>query len=342
MPLTHYLRLKLLGRLAREIGALRLVLVLPLLGLALLQVLAVLGGHPVGRWALPGLLGLALLGVHRQRADAQFLATTLRRPAPYLAAEYALLSLPLAGGLLGMQAPGAALLSLCVAALVAWAPPARPGRATRHRWPSLFRAEAFEWVGGLRGPGGLLWPGLLALAAWPWAKPVGPVVALLGWLLVVLGCYGTPEPLTMLALALRQPGQFLRRRLALGLGYAALTAAPLLACLGSGRLALILGGYWLALLALCILAKYAFYPNAPHIRVTQGLVLALGLLALGHPAFPPLMLVAVSGLIWQSQRRLRSVLSSEPSPSGPAIASPTSAAADFLANPEPVAINSPN
>jgi hypothetical protein len=28
----------------------------------------------------------------------------------------------------------------------------------------------------------------------------------------------------------------------------------------------------------------------------------------GHPAYPVLLLVAVGGLIWQSQRRLRAVL----------------------------------
>ena len=33
--------------------------------------------------------------------------------------------------------------------------------------------------------------------------------------------------------------------------------------------------------------------------------LALALLAVSHPAFPVLLLVAVGGLIWQSRRRLR-------------------------------------
>jgi hypothetical protein len=57
-----------------------------------------------------------------------------------------------------------------------------------------------------------------------------------------------------------------------------------------------------------ILTKYAFYPNAGHIRTTQGLVLAVGLLGAWHPAYPPLMLVSAAGLVWQSQRRLRAVL----------------------------------
>ena len=66
--------------------------------------------------------------------------------------------------------------------------------------------------------------------------------------------------------------------------------------------------FWLGLLGMVILAKYAFYPTASHIRTTQGLVLAVGLLGAWHPAYPPLMLVSAAGLVWQSQRRLRAVL----------------------------------
>lgn len=298
------MRLLLLGRLAREIGWLRLALLVPLLLLNLLQVVSTLGRHPLGRWALPLLLAGTLLGAHRQRADRRFLAATMPGVRAGLAVEYALASLPVALGLLVLRAYGAAVLVPLLAALVALAPPAREGQPARQRWRSLFRAEAFEWVGGMRPVGGWLWVGLLGGAIWQRATILGPGLALLGWLLVVLSCYGTAEPPTMLALMLQQPGAFLRRRLALGLGYATLTAAPLLALLGSWRLALLLGLYWLGLLALGILAKYAFYPNATHFRIVQGLVLALGLLAVGHPAFPPVLLVVVSGLIWQSRRRL--------------------------------------
>jgi hypothetical protein len=303
------LRLRLLGRLAREAGWLRLTLVLPMLLLAGLQVVNVLGQHPVGRWALPVLLAGTLLSAHRQRADLPFLATAAPQFAPWLATEYLLLSLPVALGLLALRAYGAAALVPVLAALVAWAPAARADRPQRQRRRSWFRAEAFEWVGGMRATYGWgLWLVLVGLAGWFRAAPLAAGLALVAWLLVVLGHYGTPEPVTMLVLVLRQPGQFLRRRLALGLGYAALTALPFLVLLGSGRLALGVGLYWLGVVALCILAKYAFYPNATHIRITQGLVLAVLVLCLGHPAFPPLVLVAVAGLIWQSQRRLQSFL----------------------------------
>ncbi|QKG52160.1 hypothetical protein [Hymenobacter sp. BRD67] len=197
--------------------------------------------------------------------------------------------------------------------MVAWVPPGRADDATRHRWRSPFRSEAFEWVGGMRASKGLwLWPLLLGGATWQRAAPGVPVAALLVWLLVVGAGYATPEPPTMLALALRTPRQFLRRRLALGLGYGALTAAPFLALLGAGTAgwgaALAVGLFWLLLLTLLILSKYAFYPNASHIRTTQGLVLAVSLLGAWHPAYPPLLLAIAGGLVWQSQRRLRAVL----------------------------------
>ncbi|MDJ0365263.1 hypothetical protein QMK33_08865 [Hymenobacter sp. H14-R3] len=314
-PVAAYLRLRfiLLGRLLREIGWLRLGLAGPLLALGLLQTLDTLSRQPHGLWAVPLLVGWSVLGAHRQRADAQWLATAAPGHRPWLAAEYALLALPLALGLLGLRAYGPAAALLGLAALVAWAPPARAPAATRHRWRSPFRSEAFEWVGGARATKALwLWPLLVGLAAWQRASALAPIAALVAWLLVVLACYGTPEPVTMLALAARTPRQFLRRRLALGLGYAAATALPFWLLLGAGPAgggpALGVALFWLALVGMVILTKYAFYPVASHIRLTQGVVLAIGLLGAWHPAYPPLMLTIAAGLGWQSQRRLRQVL----------------------------------
>lgn len=307
------LRLRLLGRLLREIGWLRLSLVGPLLGMGLLQGVASLGTHPAGRWLVPLLVGWSILAAHRQRADAQFLASAVPDCRPWLAAEYTLLALPAALGLLALGAPTAAGLTLGLAALVAWVPPARAGVATRHRWRSPFRSEAFEWVGGMRASKGLfIWPVLVGLAAWQRALPLAPVAALLAWLAVVVAGYGEPEPVTMLGVAVRVPGQFLRRRLGLGLGYAAATALPFWLLLGWGPAgagaAVAVALFWLGLLSLVILCKYAFYPHATHIRSTQGLLLLVGLLGAWHPAYPPLMLAFAGGLVWQSQRRLRAVL----------------------------------
>jgi len=307
------LRLRLLGRLLREIGWWRLALAGALLGLGLLQTLETLRAHAAGCWLVPPLVGWSVAAAHRRREDAQFLTGLAPDYRPWLAAEYALLTLPTVLGLLALRAPGAAALTLGLVALAAWVPPARAGAATRHRWRSPFRSEAFEWVGGMRASKGLwLWPVLVGLVAWQRAVPLAPVVALLVWLLVAAAGYGTPEPATMLALAARTPRQFLRQRLRLGLGYAALTAAPFWVVLGAGSAgwgaALAVALFWLGLLSLVILCKYAFYPNASHIRSTQALLLAVGLLGAWHPAYPPFMLAAAGGLVWQSRRRLRALL----------------------------------
>ena len=303
------LRLRLLGRLLREIGGLRLVLLALFGGMGLLQVGAGLARMTHGRWVVPLLVTLALLGAHRQRADARFLATAAPDGRPWLAAEYGLLALPLALGLLAVGLAGPAALTLGLAPLVAWMPPARADRPTRHRWRSPFRSEAFEWVGGMRATKGLLvWSVLLGLAIWQRAAPVAALVA---WLLVVVACYGEPEPVAMLALAARTPRQFLRRRLALGLGYGAATALPFGLLLGVGvswGAAVAVLVVWLALLALIILTKYAFYPNATHIRLTQSLVIVISLAGVAQPSYPPLMLAIAGGLVWQSRRRLGAVL----------------------------------
>ena len=306
------LRGKLLGRLLREIGWLRLAVLVPMLLSAVGRGLVLGARHPAGQWAIPGLIFLTLASAHRQRADLRFLLISAPHFRPWLAVEYLLLALPFAVCLALFQDWAAALLTLALAAAVALLPAARERPRTRHRARSLFRSEAFEWVSGLRAGGLWAWPVLLAGALWQHDAPLGPGVALVIWLLVLQACYGTPEPTTMLVLAARTPEQFLRRRLGLGVGYAALTAAPFFWLLAAGPAGI--GGmvavaiFWLGLVALLILTKYAFYPNALHIRTTQAMVVAVALLFFADPVYPVLLLVAVGGLIWQSRRRLRSVL----------------------------------
>jgi hypothetical protein len=230
-----------------------------------------------------------------------------------LAVEYLLWAGPVAVVLLLFRDWGAAALTLALAPLAALAPAVREAMSTRQKGRSLFRSEVFEWVSGMRAGGAwVLWPALLAGALWQHETPLGPVLALGGWLLVVLAHYGMPEPMTMLVLAARKPGPFLRRRLLLGLGYAGLSAAPFLWLLATGPAgaggAVAVGLAWLGLVALIILTKYAFYPNAMHIRITQALVVGVALAMPGNPVYPVLLLVAAGGLVWQSQRRLRAVL----------------------------------
>ncbi|WP_210516215.1 hypothetical protein [Hymenobacter terricola] len=306
------LRRRLAWRLLLEVGWVRLALLVPVLLLVLGRALVLAARHPAGQWAVPVVVALLLASAHRQRADLRFLATSAPDFRRWLAVEYGLWALPVAVVLLGFGDWAAAGLTLALAPWAAALPPVRESRSTRHRSRSLFRSEAFEWVSGLRLGGLWAWPLLLAGAVWQHPSPLGPMLALLGWLLVALGCFGTPEPVTMLAMAARSPRQFLQRRLLLGLGCAALTALPFfwLVAVGpagrGGAVAVALA--WLGLVGMIILTKYAFYPNATHIRTTQALVVGVALVLPGNPVYPVLLLVAVGGLMWQSQRRLRAVL----------------------------------
>ncbi|WP_035567487.1 hypothetical protein [Hymenobacter sp. IS2118] len=311
--LHAYLRLRrqLLLRQLREVGWLRLAVLLPLLGLAVGRALVAAATNSQARWAVPVVVVLLLASAHRQRADLKFLAISAPAFRRWLAVEYLLWALPVAVVLALFRDWGAAVLTLLLAPWAAALPPVREARGTRTKSRSLFRSEAFEWVSGLRVVG-WVWLPLLAGAVWQHDAPLAPVVALAVWLLVLLGCYGVPEPLTMLVLAARSARQFLRRRLLLGLGLGLLTAAPFLGLLAAGPAgvggAAAVGVFWLALLGLIILAKYAFYPNATQLRIIQALVVSVALLLPGNPVYPVLLLVAVGGLIWQSQRRLRTVL----------------------------------
>lgn len=314
LPLRAYLllRLRLLGRVLREIGWLRLGILVPMLLVALGRALLVAASHPQGQWAVPLLMALALASAHRQRGDLRFLATSAPEYQRWLAVEYGLWAVPAAVVLLFFKDVGAASLTLGLAPWVAWLPAAREAQRTRQHGRSLFRSEAFEWVSGVRLGGSWLWPLLLAGAVWQHQSPLGPVLALVGWLLVVLGIYGVPEPISMLVLAGRTSRQLLGRRLLLGLGLAALTAAPFFWLLAVGPAgvggAMAVAVAWLGLVGLIILTKYAFYPNALQFRTTQGLVVGVALLLPGNPVYPVLLLVAVGGLVWQSRRRIRAVL----------------------------------
>ena len=307
-----FLRFRLLGRELREIGWVRLALLVPVLLAAVGRGLVVAATHPVAQWVVPIIVALLLAAGHRQRADLRFLATSAPRHQRWLAVEYALWALSVAMVLAFFKDGGAAMLTLGLAPWAAWLPAAREGESTQEHGRSIFRSEAYEWVSGWRAGGGWAWLVLLAGAAWQHETPLGPILALGGWLLVVLASYGIPEPLGMMVLAGRTPRQFLGRRLILGLGLAALTAAPFLWLLAVGPAgasgAVAVGVVWLGLLGLIILTKYAFYPNVLHIRSTQALLVGVALTMVGHPVYPVLLLVAVGGLIWQSQHRMQDVL----------------------------------
>ncbi|WP_046242708.1 hypothetical protein [Hymenobacter terrenus] len=313
--LLAYLRLRwrLLGRQLLEIGWVRLAILIPVLVAVGGRVVITAAAHPQVQWAVPVGVALLLVSAHRQRSDWRFLVISAPHFRRWLAVEYLFWASPVAMVLLLFKDWGAAALTLGLAPLAALAPPMGETQSTRQKGRSLFRSEAFEWVSGMRAGGAwVVWPALLAAAIWQRGTPLGPVLALGGWLLVLLAYYGVPEPMTMLVLAARGPGPFLRRRLLLGLTYAGLSAAPFLWLLASGPAgvggALAVGLAWLGLVGLIIITKYAFYPNALHIRTTQALVVGMALAMPGNPVYPALLLVAAGGLIWQSRRRLRAVL----------------------------------
>ncbi len=310
-PIRAYLllRARVVGRQLCELGWWRLVVLSALLLALTGNALVLAARQPRGQWAVPLVVLSLVWSAHRQRPDLAFLRAAGPDFRFGLAAEYALLALPVAATSSILGGIGAGLLTLALPPLVALAGPARERVPRRRRPRSLFRSEAFEWVSGMRGAGGgLLWLALLAGAIWQHRTPLGPALALAGWLLVVLACYGTPEPPTMLLLAARRPGQFLRRRLTLALGYAGLTAAPfgwLLATSPAGPGAAAGAALLLLLLTgLLILIKYAFYPNAFLIRFSQGIVIAFVLSQPGHPAYLCLLAALLGGLTWQSRRRL--------------------------------------
>jgi hypothetical protein len=302
------MRLRIMRRLLAELGWWRLALLGPLLALGATRAAVVLAPHPAGQWLLPLVVALSIASQHRRRPDLNFLLLTAPRFRPWVAAEYALWSAPAAIVLLIFGRVGAAGLTVALAALAAWVPAAQARGSSRHR-RSLLRSEALELVSGFRQTGAWLWwLALLGAAVWWRQYPSGPAVALGVWVLVLAGCYGTPEPWQLLLPALRQPGAWLRRRVALVLLYFLLTAAPFAFLLGQseaglgGAALLLLWGA--AVLTMVVLARYAFYPDALLVRLTQGGVVAVAVLMAAQPIYPALLLVAFFGLIWKSRRRL--------------------------------------
>jgi hypothetical protein len=204
--MKEYLRMRLRTQTRQwaELGWWRAGLLLLILVGAASQLLRLLWLHPTAQWALPPVLLLSVAGAHRQRQDLTFLQLTAPQYRRWLVGEYGL------AGLLGAAflLPGGYWLSAALAVLLpplAAALPAATERTAPNR-RSLVRAEAFEWVSGLRRRRGWLL----------WLLLVGPTVALrqytaasaLGlaaWLLVTVSFYDVPEPVPMLLGAARSP-----------------------------------------------------------------------------------------------------------------------------------------
>ena len=135
IPLRAYLHLRrlLLWRLLREIGGLRLALLVPVLVCVLGQALVLAASHRYWVWAVPGFVASTLASAHRQRADIRFLATSAPAYRRWLAVEYGIWALPVAGVLVGFVDWGAAVLTLALAAAVAALP------CSRWRWRQPWR-----------------------------------------------------------------------------------------------------------------------------------------------------------------------------------------------------------
>ncbi|WP_019947294.1 hypothetical protein [Hymenobacter aerophilus] len=304
-----HLRARLLGRQLRELGWWRLLVLGALLGLVTVRALVTAAAHPVLVWVVPLAVLVFTLSLHRRRADLVFLQLTAPRFRGWLAAEYALGSLPVALVLLGWGRFGPAMLAVAGAAVVALGPAAAASTSRMHR-PTWFRSVAFEWVSaGHRPVLGLAWLALLGAAISTRANSTGPALAVLAWLLLTLDTYGTPEPWNWLLPALRTPGAWLRARIGWGLLYFGLTTAPLAVVLalgpaGLGGMALVLG--WCAIvLSMVIMAKYAFYPHATLSRLAQAGAVVVGLSVLGsNPAYLALLLACFLSLLLKSRSRL--------------------------------------
>lgn len=309
--MSYYLllRLRVLGRLFRELGWARLLVLGMFLALATGQALFTAAARPALVWLVPVAVGSLVLSLHRRRADLPFLRLSAPGFRAWLAVEYALLSLPVALILLGLGRPAAALAVPLLAAVAALAPAATAG-AGHGAGRSWFRSVAFEWVSlGRRWWLGLGWLALLAAAGATRATATGPALAVVGWLLLLLDAYGPAEPLTWLLPVLVRPTAWLRSRIGWAFLYFGLTAAPLAFLMAQspaglgGTLALLL---WCALvLTMLVLAKYAFYPHATLSRLTQAGAVMVAVSILGsNPAYLALLMACLLGLILKSRRQL--------------------------------------
>ncbi|MBC6609538.1 hypothetical protein H8B15_01310 [Hymenobacter sp. BT507] len=196
------LRLRIVGRHLLELGWWRLLLLGAMLLAVSSKVLLTAAHHAAGQWAVP-LLGMWLcLSAHWRRNDLAFLQAVAPAFRQWLAVEYALLLSPAEVVLLAHGRVGAAVATVLAAAAVPWLPvPAV--RVRKQGRSSLFRAEAFEWVGGWRqGSGAVVWLGLLGVAVWQ-QQPIVAAGAAVLWLLWVLSCYGTAP--SQLLCCLRPP-----------------------------------------------------------------------------------------------------------------------------------------
>ncbi|NGP89588.1 hypothetical protein [Fodinibius halophilus] len=221
------LRVKMVSRLFTELGWLRSVLLLVLMGIGVGQLTYV--RDPAGLWALVVTACSIIAGIHSRRSDIGFLYSISPKPYLVVTIEYFVAFLPLLIFLLYNQfMPGVAV----VLAFAAGWPLIFRRRGDSHiinseAFSTSFLIPSFEWIGGLRN---MWWLVLIVLAGGiilTYLNFVAGLVTLFCITAIITGFYAENESIRFITLIADHSTSFLIKKITRELALYSIISLPI-------------------------------------------------------------------------------------------------------------------
>lgn len=305
------LHTKQTGRLFRELGIVRGLIILLLLAITLARIYTL---EPPYTYVTAALLFFLLLSVHVFREDQTFLAILgIRKHLLYLV-EYHLLVSPF---YLIFLLNGRWIETVSIGAAVSLIPFIHL-RLTRqvsvaHRLPFVF-SEAFEWKSGLRKQSWIIMP-LYILALGLYSYPFVALLTIVVFTFIVTTFYNESEPRPMVEAFAASPSAFLfkKGKIQLMLFWIGCTPLVLIFLLTNAT-------YWYVLLVwiivcsviqlLSINLKYSLYE--PNVSLNKDVLMAIYFLSLFVPFFFPVPLVMMIHYYRRARKNLKPYLHDSP------------------------------
>lgn len=278
------LRLKMAGRIVKELGWLR-TLLLVVLCIAFMRQLFVQKGTGL-QWSIT-ILGCAVIStIHFRRSDTPLLRSVVVRYEYVLAAEYLLVTSPLLLILMYHKAFAGGMLLVAFAVMISFLYRRKNNRINSREGSGFpdFLILSYEWIAGLRKHKRWIILLLAAGAGASYFTYIGALVVIFGATAAAALFYSLNEPRRFIVLTSCSPAKFLSSKIGWGTGLYTIGTLPLWIVVLDfyPELYKYTALFWLAnliLLTAVIIAKYAFYEEQKNMELPLSTIFAaVGLL----------------------------------------------------------------
>jgi hypothetical protein len=304
------MRIAQLGRLLSELGFMRSVLVVSVLGFAIAAAFNLSSETPIAV-LLAGIGGVGVLGLHLKRSDTRFVKVCFEQPIPILWMEYTIISAPILMVLLVHQHWFVALGLVFVIISISFYSLSFRKFHLNTKVQRLIPDYYFEWKAGFRRY--LLQIVFVWIAGLVGSVFIGTVpiaIFILGYL--VISFQENFEALPILIADENGPKKFMRKKMVRHVLLFATLIAPLICAFVAFHptqfyIPIILFLLLALLVAYTIALKYAFYEPASGKGVGQTLI-SIGFLGAVFPFFTPVIILMTIRYYLKAKTNLKQYL----------------------------------